>query len=136
RSHMSQLGAEHVARLRTMMERERRQGVDSAEQALKAALDDVSAGPRRRRRRRVEKADETTSPTADAAEAMAAEAAEEAAERGAQLVTEGGDEPTDTTVIVESEAVEPPPAEAAPEKAAAAEAAEAPAQPAAEEAPK
>ncbi len=136
RSHMSQLGAEHVARLRTMMERERRQGVDSAEQALKAALDDVSAGPRRRRRRKVEKADETTSPMADAAEAMAGEAAEEAAERGAQLVTEGGDEPTDTTVIVESEAVEPPPAEAAPEKPIAAEAAEAPAEPAAEEAPK
>ena len=106
RSHMSKLGDEHVARLRTMMERERRQGVDSAEQALKAALDDVSAGPRRRRRRKVEKADETTSPMADAAEAMAGEAAEEAAERGAQLVTEGGDEPTDTTVIVESEAAE------------------------------
>jgi translation initiation factor IF-2 len=105
RSHMSQLGDEHVARLRTVMERERRLGHDSADRAIEAAIEDAQAGPRRRRRRRSEKveADEesTASPTADAAEAMAAEAAEEAAERGAELVTTGGAEPEDRTVVVE-----------------------------------
>src|SRR5690606_2372567 len=104
RSHMSQLGDEHVARLRTVMERERRQGSVAAERALEAALEAASTGPRRRRRRRSEKEEDTTaSPTADAAEAMAAEAAEDAADRGAQLVTEGGDEPVEETVVVAPE---------------------------------
>src|SRR5687767_11549089 len=71
RSHMSQLGDEHVARLRTVMERERRLGHASTDSAIVAAIEDAQGGPRRRRRR---KADETSSPTADAAEAMAAEA--------------------------------------------------------------
>src|SRR5690606_2017272 len=100
RSHMSLLSEEHVARLRTVMERERRQGHVSADRAIEAAIEEAQAGPRRRRRRRVEH-DETASATADAAEAMAAEAAQEAAERGAELVTTGGAEPQDTTVVVE-----------------------------------
>src|SRR5690606_2875659 len=84
RRHMTQLSEEHVARLRTVMERERRLGHGSADKAIEAALEEAQSGPRRRRRRRVEKEDlpETASPTADAAEAMAAEAAVEAAERG------------------------------------------------------
>ncbi|HET7276114.1 MAG TPA: translation initiation factor IF-2 [Longimicrobiaceae bacterium] len=128
RSHMTLLGDEHVSRLRTVLERERRQGHKSAEGAIEAAIEDAQTGPRRRRRRRVEKEEEpaepveaaetpaateeqdsTASPTADAAEAIAAEAAEEAADRGADLVTKGGDEPKDTTVIVESPAAPPAP---------------------------
>ncbi|MEX2583071.1 MAG: translation initiation factor IF-2 [Gemmatimonadota bacterium] len=117
RSHMSQLSDEHVARLRTVMERERRLGFSSSDKAIEAAIEDAQAGPRRRRRRRSEKEeDETTSPTADAAESMAAEAAEEAAERGAELVTEGGEEPKEKTVIVEA-AAEPDAAEVADAKA-------------------
>src|SRR5688572_15929395 len=92
RSHMSQLGDEHVARLRTVMERERRMGHASSDRAIEAAIEDAQGGARRRRRRKVD--DTTASPTADAAEAMAAEAAEAAAERGAELVTTGGEEPT------------------------------------------
>ncbi|MQA88941.1 MAG: translation initiation factor IF-2 [Gemmatimonas sp.] len=104
RSHMSLLGDEHVARLRTVMERERRQGFSTADRAIEAAIEDATAGPRRRRRRRSEKEeeDETMSPPADAAEVMAAEAAEEAAERGAELVTEGGEEPKEEVVVVEA----------------------------------
>ncbi|MBA2244023.1 MAG: translation initiation factor IF-2 [Gemmatimonadetes bacterium] len=127
RSHMTQLGDEHVARLRTVLERERRRkGQQSSEQAIEAAIEDAQSGHRRRRRRKTEKeeetatdgvgvsaeADSTASPVADAAEAMAAEAAMEAAERGADLVTSGGAEPTDVTVVVESAAA--PPEEAAP----------------------
>jgi len=104
RSHMSLLGDEHVARLRTVMERERRMGHVSSDRALEAAIEDAQGGSRRRRRRRVEREDETTSPTADAAEAMAAEAAMEAAERGADLVTRGGEEPKEEVVIVEAPA--------------------------------
>jgi translation initiation factor IF-2 len=94
RSHMTSLTDEHVARLRTVLERERRLGHRTAEAAIGAAIEDASSGPRRRRRRRSDERDEdeaseesTASPTADAAEAMAAEAAEEAPARGAELVT-------------------------------------------------
>jgi translation initiation factor IF-2 len=109
RSHMTQLADEHVARLRTVLERERRLGHGTAEKAVQAAIDDVAASPRRRRRRRKEdepetagEEDSTASPTADAAEAIAADAADEAAERGADLVTEGGAPPMGTKVVVES----------------------------------
>jgi translation initiation factor IF-2 len=99
RSHMTQLADEHVARLRTVLERERRLGHGTGEKAIEAAIGDAGAGPRRRRRPRADQADSaeegteddsTASPTADAAEALAAEAASEAAKRGAELVT-GGD---------------------------------------------
>jgi translation initiation factor IF-2 len=121
RSHMTLLGDEHVARLRTVLERERRLGHSTAEKAIGAALKDAQSGPRRRRRRversdeepeagDAEDADSTASPAADAAEAMAAEAAEAAVERGADLVTRGGEEPKDVTVVVEPA----PPGEAAP----------------------
>ncbi len=120
RSHMSVVTDEHVARVRTAMERERRQGHDGAQEMIGAAIEDAaSAAPRRRRRRReaVESGDtaesapddSTSSPAADAAEAMAAEAAEEAAGRGADLVTEGGAEPEDEEVIVEAAAPPAPP---------------------------
>jgi translation initiation factor IF-2 len=119
RSHMSQLADEHVARLRTVLERERRLGHGTGEKAVEAALGDVQAGgTRRRRRRKAEdivheepaeaeaEADSTASPTADAAEAMAAEAAMEAAERGAELVT--GSEPAAEAPAAEpSERAEP-----------------------------
>jgi translation initiation factor IF-2 len=128
RSHMTQLGDEHVARLRTVLERERRLGHKHPEAAVEAALEDAQSTPRRRRRRRADPEDvapvegeaeeSTASPAADAAEAMAAEAAEEAAERGADLVTAGGAPPQDVVVVVEEPAPEaeaeeivPPPAE-------------------------
>ena len=98
RSHMSMLAEEHVARLRTVLERERRLGNKSPEAAIERALEDAGSAPRRRRRRRVEKddlpevgaeaeepAEGVSSPTADAAEAIAAEASEEAAEREAEV---------------------------------------------------
>ena len=87
RSHMSALGDEHVARLRTVMERERRMGFNSADKAIEAAIEDATAGPRRRRRKRSENEtdDETSSPGADAAEAIAAEASQEAAAGGEDL---------------------------------------------------
>jgi translation initiation factor IF-2 len=89
RSHMTPLGDEHVARLRTIMERERRSGKHTAEEAIGSALEEAAQAPRRRRRRKSETeepataeaaaaADSTASPTADAAEAIAAEAAEAA----------------------------------------------------------
>src|SRR3712207_4727026 len=109
RSHMTPLGDEHVARLRARLERERRHGHHSTEEAIEAVIGEAAAGPRRRRRRRedmpesgeatmaeegqpaaaapVAEADCTASPMADAAEAIMAEAAIEAAERGAKLVT-------------------------------------------------
>ncbi|HEU4556376.1 MAG TPA: hypothetical protein VFS20_00960, partial [Longimicrobium sp.] len=85
RSHMTLLAEEHVARLRTVLERERRLGHKTSEAAIEHAIEDAGSGTRRRRRRRVEKdeagaeaeADGTASPTADAAKAIAAEAAEE-----------------------------------------------------------
>ena len=43
RSHMTSLSDEHVARLRTVLERERRQGHTSAEAVIDAALEDVQA---------------------------------------------------------------------------------------------
>ena len=128
RSHMTDLADEHVARIRARLERERRHGHQSTEQALEAALGDAAAGPRRRRRRRedlpadeaegdvpaISAEDSSASPAADAAEAMMAEAAMEAADRGAKLVTEGGDEPKELTVVVEPS---PEPAPAAPVEA-------------------
>lgn len=95
RSHMSQLSDGQIARLRTVMERERRLGHASSDRAIEAAIEDSQGGTRRRRRR---KADETTSPAADAAEAMAGEAAEAAAERGAEVVTTGT-EPSGVVVV-------------------------------------
>jgi translation initiation factor IF-2 len=121
RSHMTQLTDEHVARLRTVMERERRQGFRTAEAAIGAAIEDASAGTRRRRRRRADEkepeaaegvdaqADSTASPTADAAEAIAADAAEEAAARGAELVTGPPAEPQEPTVVVAAGSEAPAP---------------------------
>jgi translation initiation factor IF-2 len=125
RSHMTQLSDEHVARLRTVMERERRLGHSTAEAAIGAAIDDATAGPRRRRRRRADEAlsevaaDTTASPVADAAEAMEAEAAEEAAERGADLVTRPPAEPQEPAVVITpAPQAAPPPAEKPPARPA------------------
>ncbi|HEX2078527.1 MAG TPA: translation initiation factor IF-2 N-terminal domain-containing protein, partial [Longimicrobium sp.] len=138
RSHMSDLAEEHVARLRTVVKRERRLGHAIAAPANAA---EAAAGGRRRRKREdlpapepaaeeaapaaaaqtdvsagaapeqtKAEADTTASPTADAAEAIEAEAAQAAADRGADLVTRGGQPPKDVTVVVESPGV---PAEAA-----------------------
>jgi translation initiation factor IF-2 len=128
RSHMTLLADEHVARLRTVLERERRQGHQSADKAIEAAIGDVQSAPRRRRRRPadevsedgdertlVAEADSTASPTADAADALAGEAALEAAERGSDIATVGGAPPRDVTVVVETAA--PEPTEAAPRPA-------------------
>ncbi len=119
RSHMSQLSDGQIARLRTVMERERRLGHASSDRAIEAAIEDSQGGTRRRRRR---KADETTSPAADAAEAMAGEAAEAAAERGAEVVTTGTEPsgvvvveppaPVDVSVDERADAAEPARAEA------------------------
>jgi translation initiation factor IF-2 len=150
RSHMTLLADEHVARLRTVLERERRLGHQSADKAIEAAIGDVQTAPRRRRRRRAEEEEETEdgvvvtsadasdSPTADAAEALAGEAAIEAAERGSELTTSGGAPPKDVTVVVEGAA---PDAQEAAAPAAAPKPAEtrqepaAPARPAAPAAP-
>jgi translation initiation factor IF-2 len=146
RSHMSDLADEHVARLRTVVERERRHGHAIA---APPAADDQPAGGRRRRKREdlppaeepaaVEaaaepaapvaaaqtdvsagaapgqtraEADTTASPIADAVEAIEGEAAMAAADRGADLVTRGGQPPRDVTVIVDTAAA--PPADEAP----------------------
>jgi translation initiation factor IF-2 len=122
RSHMSDVSDEAVARLRTVIERERRHGHDKVAEALEAASSEAAAAaPRRRRRRREDveaqraeaepaeaaggeaaaAADSTASPTADAAEAIGAEAAEEAAERGAVPVTGGAEPPRDAAAVVE-----------------------------------
>jgi translation initiation factor IF-2 len=144
RSHMSDLADEHVARLRTVVERERRHGHAIA---APPAAEEAPAGGRRRRKRedlpaapeapaaeaaaepaapvaaaqtaaapepaqtRAE-ADTTASPIADAVEAIEGEAAVAAAERGADLVTRGGQPPKDVTVIVDTAAA--PPADEAP----------------------
>ncbi|HEX9937931.1 MAG TPA: translation initiation factor IF-2 [Longimicrobium sp.] len=138
RSHMSDISDEHVARVRTWIERERRLGHRDVGEAVEAAIGDVASAPRRRRRKRDEaegdapeagaetgapspgEAGSTASPAADAAEALEAEAAMAAADRGAELVTTGGREPTGETVIVDTAAPPPaePVAEAAPEPAA------------------
>jgi translation initiation factor IF-2 len=129
RSHMTVLGDEHVARLRTALERERRLGHNTAAEAIGAAIEDAQSGPRRRRRRRADTdqgaeveqdADSSASPAADAAEAMAAEAADAAAARGADLVTTGTAEAELTPVVVTGDAGDTgatvaPVAEAAPE---------------------
>ena len=77
RSHMTQLADEHVARLRTVLERERRLGKGTGAAAVEAAIEDAQTGGRRRARRRrvepgegevgTEDSDSTASPTADAA---------------------------------------------------------------------
>src|SRR3954451_21325534 len=96
RSHMSDISDEHVARVRTWIERERRLGHRDVGEAVEAAIGEVASAPRRRRRKRedmpedeegeapaaAEAPDSTASPVADAADALAAEAAEAAAERG------------------------------------------------------
>lgn len=107
RSERSAVDDATVAKLRARFERERRAGHEDAGEIIEAVIEDVHASARRRRRRRrpeVEEvvADSSASPAADAAEALAAEEAEEAAERGADLVTVGGEEPTGITVEVES----------------------------------
>ena len=129
RSEASRVDDAVVAKLRARIERERRAGLSNAEEVLEAVKEDAQASPRRRRRRRREEtpvvtaSDSSASPAADAAEQMAAEKAEEAAERGADLVTTGGKEPTGTTVIVESPgpeaSTEAEPEEAQPEPVAA-----------------
>ena len=118
----SQVDDATVARLRARFERERRAGHGEAEEVIGAVIEDTQTGTRRRRRRVkseeepvVEAEDSSASPTADAADALAAEAAEDAADRGAELVTAGGEPPTGVTVIVEPEE----PATAEPEPAAA-----------------
>ncbi|CAN5298968.1 hypothetical protein BH24GEM2_BH24GEM2_07270 [soil metagenome] len=128
RSHMTPLADEHVARVRTMLERGRRRGLQDSDAAAEAAAQDANVGSRRRRRRAVEatgdeaavmtaEPDSTASPMADAAEAMQAEAAEEAAERGADLVTAGGAPPRDVTLVVESPAAPPTPVRPAADQA-------------------
>src|SRR4051812_40765905 len=108
RSHMSDISDEHVARVRTWLERERRLGHRDVGEAVEAAIGDAASAPRRRRRKREDlpegeaepadapqaEADTTASPAADAADALSGEAAEAAAERGAELVTSGGRPPT------------------------------------------
>ncbi|MDB4947363.1 MAG: translation initiation factor [Gemmatimonadetes bacterium] len=126
RSHMTPLAEEHVARLRTVLERERRLGHHNLEEAVTHAIGDVAQAPRRRRRAREEgegpggdeAPDSTSSPTADAADALAAEAAEAAAERGAALVTSGGEAPRDVTVVVEASEPPPPPLSVRPRASA------------------
>jgi translation initiation factor IF-2 len=75
RSHMTQLSDEHVARLRTVMERERRSGRLKVEEPAPAASDDAGASRRRRRRR----ADEEGDPSARVSAAPKPEPVEEAA---------------------------------------------------------
>ncbi len=150
RSHMTPLGDEHVARLRARLERERRHGHHSSEEAIEAVIGEAAAGPRRRRRRRedlpegaedtqddvqpaaapVAEADSSASPMADAADAIAAEAAMDAADRGARLVTDGGEPPRDVTVVVEAAADHAPAAEPEPQPTPAPVAEAAPAEPA------
>ncbi|MBD0321249.1 MAG: translation initiation factor IF-2 N-terminal domain-containing protein, partial [Gemmatimonadetes bacterium] len=126
RSHMTDLADEHVARLRTVIERERRLGHKDVGEALEAAIGDAAGAPKRRRRKREETEggtpetapDSTADPVADAADAIAADAAAAAAERGAELVTTGGAPPRGVTVVVDSSVLPPAepdaPAEAAP----------------------
>ncbi len=152
RSHMTALADEHVARLRTVIERERRLGHKDVGEALEAAIGDVAGAPKRRRRKREETEggtpenapDSTADPVADAAEAIMAEAAEAAAERGAGLVTTGGALPTGITVVVDSSVVPPAepgetleaaPGAAAPVDETVANAPASPPQPAAEDVP-
>src|SRR3982751_6923714 len=103
RSHMSDISDEHVARVRTWLERERRLGHRDVGEAVEAAIGDAASAPRRRRRKREDlpagaepaearsaEPDSTADAAADAADALAGEAAEAAAERGAELVTSGG----------------------------------------------
>src|SRR3954471_12607721 len=51
RSHMSDISDEHVARVRTWIERERRLGHREIGEASEAAISDVASAPRRRRRK-------------------------------------------------------------------------------------
>jgi translation initiation factor IF-2 len=149
RSHMTDLADEHVARLRTVIERERRLGHKIPAGAPEAAGAEAG-GPKRRRRKREEveggtpdTADSTADPVADAVESIEADAAMAAAERGARLVTEGGDPPRGVTVVVES--ADGPPTTpdaplqaasgAAPVEEAAARAPASPPQPRAEDVP-
>nr|MDQ3309301.1 translation initiation factor IF-2 N-terminal domain-containing protein [Gemmatimonadota bacterium] len=49
RSHMTPLADEHVARVRTMLERGRRRGLQDSDAAAEAAAQDANVGTRRRR---------------------------------------------------------------------------------------
>ena len=66
RSHMTLLADEHVARLRTVLERERRLGHGTGEAAIEAAIGDAQSGPRRRRRRKAEEEAESDVAVVDA----------------------------------------------------------------------
>ncbi|MBW3573178.1 MAG: translation initiation factor IF-2 N-terminal domain-containing protein, partial [Gemmatimonadetes bacterium] len=70
RSHMSDLADEHVARLRTVVERERRHGHDIA--APPAAAEAPVGGRRRRKREDLPPAEERAEPAAAQAGAEAA----------------------------------------------------------------
>ncbi|HEV2146778.1 MAG TPA: hypothetical protein VGR37_05135, partial [Longimicrobiaceae bacterium] len=69
RSHMTPLPDEHVARLRARLERERRHGHQSTEEALEAVIGEAAAGPRRRRRRREDLPEAAEVPEAEEQEA-------------------------------------------------------------------
>jgi translation initiation factor IF-2 len=150
-NHMSSVEEVHVAKVRTLLERERRHGHETPQAQLEAAIEDQqsSAAPRRRRRRRKE--DEAPAETAEATEAAAGEGAEAEpatpAEEAAAPAEEA--EPEEAPIAAEAPAEAPTAAEpeaaeveeAAPEAPAVEEekpeeiAAEAPAEPEAEEAP-
>lgn len=146
-NHSSGVDEQNVARIRTVMERERRQGHDDAESAIEAAIQEhQSSSPRTRRRRRrsrpepepavaptadvhaeaesdaPEDADSTASPASDAAESIAAEASERAedVEAEAEEETTAATEESDAAVPAqaeESEEAAKPTAKAAPPKA-------------------
>jgi translation initiation factor IF-2 len=110
RSHMSQLGDEHVARLRTVMERERRLGFSSTDRAIEAAIEDATSGPRRRRRRKTEEeaaaAGEVEALSAEEAEAVVAGGVEAPVAEAKEAVAE----PVDVRPIeAAAPAVEAPP---------------------------
>lgn len=109
RSHMSSLADEQVARLRTVIERQRLSGHDTAEEAVEAAIGDTQAPARRRRRRKADEAPE---------EEEAAEPETETVPEAAAVTAEAVPEP----VVAEADASHSPTADAA--EALAAEAAE------------
>ena len=84
-----------VARVLARVERERRAGKKDASEALQAALEEASSGPRRRRRRR-------SSTPAPEPEPAVEEAGPEEADEGSPVETESAETP-----VAEVEAVEP-----------------------------
>ncbi len=146
RTEASTVDAAAVAKIRARFERERRVGHMDAGEAIEAVMEDAQETRRRRRRRTAQEVaaaraeaeatevaeteaevGSTADVVADAADALAAQAAEWAADRGADLVTKGGEEPTGKTIFVESPGMEAEPEEEAEEEeeGVAAEAAEA-----------